>query len=296
MQWIHTNKVYRAMLAAADPAERERIFRADLLAPMQGSLEMTRRFSPHLTDPLEQARAMLWLMPEDLESEPDGLALLESVNAWEQGEEALTRAIDRFLPYAPRASVETDVTGTIMLIRPGPTSAIGGGYAGYQMPGFVVVTYDKPDASNVTKAPGAVAHEFNHRVRLAAFPWDMATTDVAEYVVMEGLAEAFAVDLYGEDVLGYYVTQISADDLETARRLVGDGWQATGFDQLRAYIFGDSIAAAMQFDTGLGMPDFGGYAVGYHLVRAYLRRRGVTIEEATLTPAHVIVQESGYLG
>lgn len=295
MQWIHANKVYRAMLATADLIERERIFRDGMLAPLQGSLEMTRRFSPHLTDPMDQARAMLWLMPEDLETEPDGLALLESVHAWEQGEEALARAIERFLPYAPRVNVETGVTGTIMLTHPSPVSAIGGGYAGYQMPDYVVVTYDKPNVSNISKAPGAVAHEFNHRIRLTAFPWDMATIDVAEYVVMEGLAEAFAVDLYGEDVLGFYVTQISADDLETARRIVRDGWRVTGFDQIRGYIFGDNIAATMRFDTGLGMPDFGGYAVGYHIVRAYLRNSGASIEEATLTPPHVIVAESGYL-
>ncbi|MCB0032906.1 MAG: hypothetical protein KDE51_02710, partial [Anaerolineales bacterium] len=44
----------------------------------------------------------------------------------------------------------------------------------------------------------------------------------------------------------------------------------------------------------LGMPDYGGYAVGYRVVQAYLRRTGKTIQEATFVPAAEIVAESGY--
>jgi uncharacterized protein YjaZ len=45
----------------------------------------------------------------------------------------------------------------------------------------------------------------------------------------------------------------------------------------------------------VGMPNFGGYAVGYHTVQAFLKRTGATIEEATLLPAATIIEESGYL-
>ena len=44
----------------------------------------------------------------------------------------------------------------------------------------------------------------------------------------------------------------------------------------------------------VGMPDFGGYAHGYHVVQAYLQRTNNTIEEATFISATEIVAESGY--
>lgn len=42
------------------------------------------------------------------------------------------------------------------------------------------------------------------------------------------------------------------------------------------------------------MPNYGGYAVGYHVVQAFLKRTGCTVEEATFIPAERIVKESGY--
>jgi uncharacterized protein YjaZ len=300
MNWLRTDKTYRRILAQTDLAVRERIFRDELLEPVRPALTFYNPLQDE-ADLLEVARMWFFAMPEDLDDMEAGLRLLETGGAWAAGEEALARAIERFAPYADRVHVETDVTGAIVLTRPSPVSSYGGGYAGVQMPGCVLVTYDRPDEANVRHAPGAVAHEFNHRVRLTAYPWDMSTIDVAEYVVMEGLAESFAVALYGEEVLGYYVTQISDEDLQTARALVRDGLTRTGFDVIRGYLFGDGIANdmggfgdGMSFDA-VGMPTFGGYAVGYHIVQAYLRATGASIEEATLTPAHVIAGESGYL-
>jgi uncharacterized protein YjaZ len=51
----------------------------------------------------------------------------------------------------------------------------------------------------------------------------------------------------------------------------------------------------MGFDQQLGMPTYGGYAVGFHIVQAYLNRTGRSVEEATLEPAHRIIDEAGYL-
>jgi uncharacterized protein YjaZ len=43
-----------------------------------------------------------------------------------------------------------------------------------------------------------------------------------------------------------------------------------------------------------GMPTYGGYTIGYHVVQAYLKKSGRTIEEATFIPANEIVAESGF--
>ena len=62
---------------------------------------------------------------------------------------------------------------------------------------------------------------------------------------------------------------------------------------IRGYIFGDTLASSFNLER-TGMPDYGGYAVGYHVVQAFLRRTGQTIQAATFLPAMQIVSESGY--
>jgi uncharacterized protein YjaZ len=301
MNFVHLDRVYRAMLATPDAAERARLFEERALQPLRAAL-----YSPYMPLPEDatlhdRARAMQWRMPDDLTSEPPGLADLEAARAWERGEAALRESIARFARYAHRAPFETEITGSIVLTHAFGPGSSDGGYAGYQSPGCVVVTYHAPSAANAHFAAGALAHEYNHRVRLAAFPWDMAAVDVAEYVVMEGLAEAFAVAVCGEEALGYYVTHVTGDDLERARALVRAGWRSTGFGTLRSYVFGDGVLAALAGtplagnEAPIGMPDYGGYAVGYHVVRAYLERTGTSIEEATFTHPHTILTESGWL-
>jgi uncharacterized protein YjaZ len=41
------------------------------------------------------------------------------------------------------------------------------------------------------------------------------------------------------------------------------------------------------------MPTYGGYAIGYHVVQAFLERTGTKIEDATFLPAMEIVKGSG---
>ncbi len=63
---------------------------------------------------------------------------------------------------------------------------------------------------------------------------------------------------------------------------------------IRGYIFGDALAERGGFRPVGGMPTFGGYAVGYQVVRAFLKRSGLSIEEATFLPATEIVSASGF--
>ncbi len=62
-----------------------------------------------------------------------------------------------------------------------------------------------------------------------------------------------------------------------------------GFDAVRPYIFGDEKSG-----TSLGIPGMAGYAVGYHIVKAYMKRTGRDIIEATYTPPERVIKESGF--
>ena len=287
-QWLPTNKVYRAIVDTPDAETREHIFKDTFITPYE------RQFSMMGQSPMESARAFGYLMPEDLTTLPDALLKLEASDAWTRGEEALRTGAARWESYD--IPLET-VTGSIVLLKRGNPD--GFGYAGaidFATYKQFAITYDAPDERNMSLLPGAVVHELHHLVRSKVCPGNMMTFNLAEYIAMEGLAESFASAVYGEDMVGLYVTYISNEDLEKARMLIGAALDVTGFDKLRGYVFGGSSAHQYGFEAVDGMPKFGGYAVGYHAVQAYLKRTGKIIEEATFISGEEIMRESGYFG
>ena len=123
----------------------------------------------------------------------------------------------------------------------------------------------------------------------------MASDDADDAATgLERTAESFAASLFGEQACGYFITEFDPAEFETARRLIGEGLDATGFDVIRSYIFGDALAQRSGFKPLGGMPTYGGYALGYHVVQAFLKRTGRSIEETAFLPAGEIVAGLGY--
>lgn len=155
------------------------------------------------------------------------------------------------------------------------------GYTGFGgVPGYVTTVYSEPNPYNLPRIKGTTVHELHHNVRFTLFPFNPMAATVGEYIVAEGLAESFSAELYGEDQVGFYVTDFDAAELAEARRVIGGALDVTGFNEVRGYIFGDVIAE----HTGLpkaGVPNYAGYAIGYRVVRAYLNRTGKTVAEAS---------------
>jgi uncharacterized protein YjaZ len=89
-----------------------------------------------------------------------------------------------------------------------------------------------------------------------------------------------------------FIMEFDTAEFETARRMIGAGLQATGFNLIRNYIFGDALAERSGYQPLGGMPTDGGYAIGYHVVQAFVQRSGKIIEEMTFLPASEIVAES----
>jgi len=144
------------------------------------------------------------------------------------------------------------------------------GYTGWGgIPGYIMVNF-WPDDQNLPKLGPCVAHEFNQQIRLTVEPWQMEIS-VAEYIVMEGLGE----------------------NLAEARRVVGRALEVRGFNEVRRYIFGDQVMAGFGVEP-MGVPTHAGYAIGYHLVQAYLGKTGKTAAEATLVPSDEIVRVADY--
>lgn len=294
---MKTNEMYHEMIAAEDDETRTALYLAHFVKPWERMMAMfAQGYGNGATDALAGARAWHWLLPDDLREMPSQLAALEAADAWRMGAEALEKAAAAFDPYTARIGFD-QVTGWLMLASP----AMGTGDRGYTgatdwtQPQFVG-QFSEVTPANVRRLPGLLAHEMHHLIRFRATPWNMMTASVADYMVLEGLAESFATALFGEAVLGFYVTDVDGAALETARGLTGGALHETGFNVTRGYIFGDALAGQFGAQVVGGMPAYGGYAVGYHTVQAFLERTGTSIVEATFMAADEIVAGSGMFG
>lgn len=289
--FVRTDEIYREVINAPDAETRERIFREKLVEPMQGALKQF--MGMFNTDLMGLVRNFNYLMPEDLTSAPPSLVALEQADAWNTAAQALTNGAAHFEPYADRLTVR-HFNGWIILTNPAKADPQNKGYAGWQWhDGTLMATIDTANDYTIPRVPAAIVHELNHIVRGNVFPWDMQKTSVADYIVLEGMAESFATQLYGENVLGWFAADQTEAELATAKTVIGGALDKTGFDVIRGYIFGDEIMAKWGA-APIGMPRYGGYAIGYRVVQAYLKRTGLSVEAATFKPTDEIIRESGF--
>ncbi|MDQ2717484.1 MAG: DUF2268 domain-containing protein [Chloroflexota bacterium] len=290
---IDVESIYRRLLATADAEEREATYRQELLAPFEG---MMRIFGGG--DPLALAKMWTLYAPEDFANETrstlKGLVdRMAADDAWRRSTAALEKGLAAFAPYMDRISLDS-ITCALVLTDARRANPIDRGYSGFGgIPGYVMVTYSQANEYTLARVEGASVHELNHNVRFKVVPFLPMHVTVADYIVAEGLAESFAAELFGEELVGSFVTDLNEEELATARHIIGSALDVSGFDAVRSYIFGDAIAAR----TGLpkaGVPNFAGYATGYRIVRRYLQRTGKSVAEATFLPSHEIITESGF--
>ena len=107
-------------------------------------------------------------------------------------------------------------------------------------------------------------------------------------------AEAFAAEMFGEELSGPWAKSLSEDELDGARPVIREALDVTGFDEIRGYIFGDWAASKAGYQPR-GLPDFVGNSVGYRMVREYLRRTERSAVGASYVPWREIVEGSRYL-
>jgi uncharacterized protein YjaZ len=297
--WIPTNDYYHRLLKITDSAERQQAYIEWFIKPWEHMMSMMRGsgFGPNTAsdDPLAGARAWAWLLPDQTDQIAETLEKMDAANAWDRGREAFAYAASRFNPYANHISFN-EVSGWLLLADPAKSNPLERGYTGatdWFQP-RIIGQFWEPNDYNLPRVSGLVAHELHHLIRRQVFPWNIQHVTVAEYIVLEGMAESFAASLFGEDCVEFFITEFDPNDLEIAREMTGKGLHETGFNKIRSYIFGDALAERSGYKPLGGMPTYSGYVVGYHVVQQFLKRTGLTIEEATFLPAAEIVTSSGY--
>lgn len=276
----------------ATPEQRRRLWETEVVEPLRPLLEPFTSWGPMAGKPLPEAAAMMNVYgPADgVDAGLEALGRLERAGSWEACRRAVEQAWEALEPDARGVELEgidfTLVLSSDRLERVGGYTGFGG------MPGKVWV-HVWPTADNLPKLPAATAHEVNHNVRFLVEPFHPMHVTVGQYVVAEGLAEAFAAELFGEERTGPWASPLSPDERRQLLPRFRDALDESGFDTARAFIFGDWAAAEHGY-APLGLPDFAGYRVGYDLVRTFAERTDTTVAEATYLPWRQIVEEAAY--
>lgn len=293
---INTLNDLRDALAAA-PEQRLELFRERVMAPLHSFwapfLSWMNAPVPDQGDPaLHAARVFGYYSPE--QDPAAGLAALERLTqagTWDDCVAALQRAIDALNPQQHGLPLDK-IDFTLVLGNPATLNEQAGSYTGFgSVPGTVLVMV-WPNDFNLPRLPAATAHECNHNVRFLVEPFNPSCT-LGQYMVAEGLAEAFAAELYGEERIGPWATDLSAEQIAALKPRFQAALELNDFNVVRGYIFGDWAAERSGY-TAQGLPDFAGYAMGYRLVLAYLERSGQSAAQATYRPWQEIVSESGF--
>ncbi|QVQ52815.1 peptidase [Spiractinospora alimapuensis] len=211
----------------------------------------------------------------------EALDQLAQAKAWDRTQHAMDHAL-AVLSEANPALDAPDITVLLALGDPANThfmDTVRGlvGFGGIS--GYIYITL-WPHEVNLDRIEPNAVHELHHNLRYSpgGVVWDPSVVTVGEQVVGEGLADAFARQLYG-DALGYTPIGVPhlEDDAVLARVIEGLG--VTGMENFTAWVHGDASAERLGV-TPVGVPTGAGYAVGNRLVDAYLKQTGQSAAEA----------------
>lgn len=269
------------------PADR----RADVLHEVLAPAADMYRWFPGDVD-LVQMHAAGFGFPLDRRGDDVRAALdaLVAADVWRRAERALADAIALQTAATPGITVP-DLTVLLVLGDPddgffmGPAHGLSGNGS---VTGFLQLVL-WPTEANLARLEAAVVHELHHNLRYApgGVVWDPATVTVAEHVVSEGLADAFARQMYG-DALGHTPFAVPHLHDDAVLDAVVRGLDVTGMQHFTAWVLGDEAAARFGAEP-VGLPMGAGYAAGTRLVDRYLAATGRTAAQALHVPSREVV-------
>lgn len=274
----------------------ENAFRYEIMQPLEGMWQyLNAPLTPKTPGGYDVVMASemlgIWTPRKTTTLIESKVALLKETEIFAECRQVLRKSAQYFSEIGYEIPVDEFIVN-ILLGDPENTVLMASeGYSGFGgIPGYILLIV-VPNEFNRTRLRSALAHEFNHNIRFTYEPFNHGDVSVEDYLVIEGLAEIFAEELYGIEQRGPWVQDYDEEELEYTIAVMKDGREARGFDQVSAYMYGDEVARKQGYQP-VGLSRNAGYTIGYHLVKAYLKNTGKTIAEATLTPSETIVKES----
>ena len=291
---VYSPDVYRKIMYA-DQNKKDDIYRYELMLPFQGKWDC---YHIPIKAPREGAYDIIMannrmglFPPSKVDMTISGwIEAISDRNLWDACQKSIENALERFTRKGIELKVQEYLFSIFLADPENAYTKMNEGYCGDGgIPGFVM-GWLIPTEDNLRKLPAALAHETNHNVRYQFIKWTNDVT-LGEMLVGEGLAENYATTIYGDEFLGPWVSKTDPELLPLIKEIIHDGLHTTGFANITAYLYGDEMAR-MQCFPEVGLPYCAGYAAGYHLIRYYLQKTGVGIEEATILPCEEILKEA----
>jgi uncharacterized protein YjaZ len=223
---------------------------------------------------------------------PVALARLVEVDAWGQLRRDLARAWEYQRSVLPGIHHAESVDVVLTLGNPDDPIFVErtlGYYGMGSIPGSIwMVAW--PTDYNVSRIGACGVHELAHNLRT---PNVQGPFDLAEWVIHEGLAEVFTVEVCGPDSTGAWYAPVTGKILDAAWEKVTAAF-GTGrsFPDWTPFVLGDEVAGRMGLRP-VGVPHMGGYAVGRAIVERYLAATGLKAAQALVRPKSEILARAG---
>ncbi|NLG22373.1 MAG: peptidase [Actinomycetales bacterium] len=282
---LDTDTAMHEILRAA-PADRPELLRR-AVEPAAGMY----RYFPGAVD-LVAMHAMGSGFPLDRDEEAclEALATLREADVWTRIETALGDGIRTQLAATPDITVP-DLTVLFLLGDPSDDYFMGAGrgvIGNGAVTGYLAITV-WPTAEVLEQLEAIAVHELHHNLRFApgGVVWDPAVVTVGDHVVSEGLADAFARQLHGDEIGRSLMGRATRDDDAVFEKVL-TGLDVTGMQNFAAWVHGDE--AATRFGaTPVGLPAGAGYSAGNRLADAYLTATGQTADQVLHVPAREVI-------
>ncbi|MFC7373508.1 DUF2268 domain-containing protein [Fictibacillus iocasae] len=278
--------------------QQQNIFRHELMGPFKKMWETINvpitAAHPGGYDVLMASSMLgLWVPGESSHAIDEDLLQLNKANAFDTAHAVLNDCLQTFESAGQTLPLENIQFSILLGNRNSQEMKMVGGYSGFAgIPGYIQI-YICPNSYTLSRLKHTIAHECNHQIRFCYEPFRHGDVSVGDYIVIEGLAESFAGHMYGSELIGPWVADVTPADVAFSKNIIKEALHVKGFNEVRGYLFGDGMADAHGYEK-IGLTNFAGYAVGYHVVQSYLKKTGKTIMEATVTPAEEIFIDSRF--
>jgi uncharacterized protein YjaZ len=223
---------------------------------------------------------------------PEALQRLVKADAWGQLRRDMARAWEYQRSVLPGIRHPDRVEVVLTLGYPDDPIFIDStlGYYGMGATPGTIWLVAWPTDYNVTRIGACGVHELAHNLRT---PNVDAQFNLAEWVVHEGLAEVFTVEVCGANSTGAWYAGVTGASLDAAFAKVTAAFgTGSSFADWTGYVLGDEIAGRMG-RRPVGIPHMGGYAVGRRIVERYLEKTGLKAAQAIVRPTVEILAGAG---
>jgi len=282
---VHDDAAELARILALPP-----IARLDALAAMQGistfdQAKMTRLRQTHETGDGFRVSA------DDPRYAP-ALQRLVDADAWGQLRRDLARAWEYQRSVLPGIRHPNRIDVTLTLGNPDDPVFLDStlGYYGMgAVPGTIFLVA-WPTDYNVTRIGACAVHELAHNLRTPNIDTGF---NLAEWVIHEGLAEVFTIEVCGPESTGAWYAGVTGPAFDAAfEKVTGAFDTGNGFAEWTPYVLGDLVADRIGARP-VGVPHMGGYAVGRRIVERYLEATGLKAAQVIVRPVSEILAGAG---